>query len=400
MQGDKRFRLGRYWLDHTPGSPNFYRFWYDAGSGEIRKRTLKTRDHEEAKIVLAAVVLTEGSGRSEQPEAVRLVTVLNRYWVEHSDKTRSRTAARTAGGRLLDFVGADARVGDFRRLKQREFIAALRAEDLAVGTISRIMSFFNAAFRHATAEDDDGKALLMQAPQVIYSERAVAEALQVAEPEARNWHPDLDMIAQFLNGLADDEEPLRRFAILKLAFACRSEAALEAGPFQLDRRYRLLKLNPEGRRQTKKHRPTLPVPAGLWHVLTEEWVGETFVGAPAKLQMRWLTARERIGLPADMIPNSLRHFMATELRHAHLRYGVERVPEDEREMWMGHRKSNVHNSYGEFEPDFLGIAKRAVEAILDALNAKLNQPIYRQVSAKRLDKISPENHVSRYTSKR
>lgn len=393
------FQLGKYWIDRVPGSANFYRFWYDAGAGEVRKRTLKTPDFEAAKIELAAIILQEGTGRAEEPNAVSFAAVMQRYYVEHSDATRSRAAAHAAGKRLNDFLGPNAKVGTFRFPKQREFMAAMLAEGLAVGSISRIMTSIKAALSHATGDDDEGNALLYRAPKIIYSEKDVAAALNVAEPEPRNWHPDLDMIAAFLNGLTDEEEPLRRFAILKLAFACRSEAALEAGPFQLDKRYRLLRLNPEGRRQTKKHRPTLPVPAGLWHVLTEEWTGETFVGAPAKLQPRWLTARERIGLPPEMIPNSLRHFMATELRHAHLRYGVERVPEDEREMWMGHRKASVHNSYGAFEPDYLGTAKRAVEAILDTLNARLSRPIYRKVSAKRLDKISPENRNSRYTAK-
>lgn len=398
MRGKGLFQIGRYWIDYVPGSPRLYRFWYEPGTGEVRRRTLKTEDLESAKIALAAIVLSEGSGQPEQPGAVLLSVVMEKYCTEHADATRSGTAARTAAARMLAFLGAEAKVGDFRPGKQREFMAGMLAEGLAVGTISRTMTFVNSAFNHAADDDEDGDALLIRAPRVIYSERAVADALQVAEPVPRNWHPDLDMIATFINGLMEDEEALRRFAILKLAFACRSEAALEAGPFQLERRYRLLRLNPEGRRQTKKHRPTLPVPAQLWPILTEQWIGETFVGAPFKLQMRWFTARKRIGLPAEMIPNSLRHFMATELRHAHLRYGVERVPEDEREMWMGHRKSSVHNTYGDFEPDYLLTAKRAVEAILDALNLRLKTPLYRQNALKSVVRKNRTTRISRYTA--
>jgi hypothetical protein len=382
-RGTGLFQLGNYWIDPVPGSPNFYRFWYDRGSGEVRKRTLKTPDFEDAKIELAAIVLSEGSDRPEQPGDVQLVTILHHYWTNHSDKGRSRTAARLAGERLLDFLGPNATVGEFRRGKQRAFMESLRSKGLSVGTISRQMTLIQAALKFATADDDDGEGMLARAPTVIYSEKAVAEALKLPEPVPQNWHPNLDMIAAFLNGLTDQEEVLRRFTIFKLAFACRSEAAIEAGPFSLDRRYKLLSLNPTGRRQTKKHRPTLPVPANLWPVLTEEWTGETFIGTRYKLQNRWQFARDRIDLPPEFIPNSLRHFMATELRHAHLRYGVDRVPEDEREMWMGHRKGNIHNSYGAFEPDYLLSARLAVEAILDALNEKLVRAVFRQATVLR-----------------
>lgn len=391
------FRLGKYWIGSVPGSPNKYRFWYDERTGEVRRRTLKTPDFEDAKIVLAAVVIAEGSGKPEQPESVMIATVMERYYAGHSDFTRSRTGARLAGKMLLDFLGSDATVNMFRAGKQRAFMKTLLDNGYAVESISSFMTLINAAFNRAKKEDDEGNTLLVHAPKLFYSKKAVAAELGVAEPEPKNWHPDLDMIAKFLNGLLPEEEDLRRFAILKLAFACRSEAAFEAGPFQLDRRYRLLRLNPEGRRQTKKHRPTLPVPANLWPVLTEDWTGETFVGAHYKLQPKWSAARERMELPEEMIPNSLRHFMATELRHAHLRYAVERVPEDEREMWMGHRRASVHNSYGAFEPGYLGTAKRAVEAILDALNAKLKQSIFRQNTLKSAIRKARDTTISRYT---
>lgn len=397
MRGTGLFKFGRYWVDRIPGSPNLYRFWYDPRTGEVIRRTLKTANLEQAKNAVGALVLSEGSGQPEQPESVMISVVMQRYYVEHIDHTRSRFQAHQAGDKLMSFLGAQATVGEFRAGKQLQFMRSLLGEGYAVATIARMMSAINAAFNHAKREDADGRELLLRAPRLTYSDRAVAAALGVAEPTPKNWHPDLDMIATFLNGLTPEEETLRRFAIIKLAFACRSEAAFEAGPFQLDRRYRLLKLNPEGRRQTKKHRPTLPVPAQLWPVLTEEWTGETFVGASSKLQMRWFAARERIGLPKEMIPNSLRHFMATELRHAHLRYGVPRVPADECEMWLGHRRQSVHNSYGAFEPDYLATAKRAVEAILDALNARLNQPVFRQLSRKSTRKQSLQVPISRYT---
>ena len=84
----------------------------------------------------------------------------------------------------------------------------LRNEGRSVGTVCNYMTLINAALNMATGEDeDDGDALLVRAPKLIYSIRDVAATLNEAEPAPRNWHPDLDMIAVFLNGLLPKEEP-------------------------------------------------------------------------------------------------------------------------------------------------------------------------------------------------
>lgn len=404
MPEQQRFTLGRYWIDTVAGSDNLYRFWYDAGTGEVRRRSLKTRDLEAAKIALAAHVLTEGSGKAEDGSTILLAAVFSRYWKGHSDKKRSKWTARLAGRKILDHFGDTAKVNVLTKGGQIAFIKARRAEGYAIATIASWLSLTHAALNYAASDQQGEKGedippLLLRAPTMIYSTEGVAAALDEPPPDKRNWHPTLDQIAVLMNAFTPQEEWLKRFAIIKLAFASRSEAACEVGPFCLDRRYRLLHLNPPGRRQTKKHRPSLPVPAPLWPYLSEAWAdGAIYAqrgkgrprkpGNKAQVSNEWRAVLKRAGLPKEMIPNSLRHFMATELRHAHLRYGVDRVPADEREMWMGHRRMSVHDGYGTFEPDYLASAKTAVEAILLALDAKLEQPMFRQFSAKKGDSLA------------
>lgn len=385
MPKEPAARLGRYWIDKVSGSANWYRFWYDAGSGETRRRSLGTASLELAELELAAILLKEGAGRPVEPKDAALVTVLHRYWEEHSDKLRSKAQARCAGRYLLEFMGSDARVGAFTRKRQVEFLHDLHARGFTSSYISRLMSSIQAALNRAVAaDDDDGSGLLIRAPKIIYQPKAVAEVLNVPEPEGRLWHADLAMIARFLDALTDEEEFLRRWVIMLVGFCCRPEAALEATPYQLDRRYQLIQLNPHGRRQTKKYRPTIPVAGSLWPLL-EEWSaserlsGFTFKNYPSK---QWETARVRAELPEEFTPRAIRHFMATELRHAHRRYGVPRVPLDEREMFMGHRRAKTNDMYGAFEPDYLDAAKTAVDAVLQALNAACKKPFLRQVSAK------------------
>lgn len=389
MSKDPPFRLGRYWIDRVAGSANWYRFWYDAGAGETRRRSLGTADIELAKVKLAAHVIKEGSGQPVEPKDALLIAVFNHYWEERSDKLRSKAQARCAGRYLLEFLGNDARVGAFSRKRQVQFLQALHARGFKASYISRLMSSVQAALNSAVAKDeDDDLGLLTRAHKIIYQPKAVAEVLNVPEPEARRWQTDLGMIATFLDALTPEEEFLRRWVIMLVGFCCRPEAALEASPYQLDRRHQLVHLNPQGRRQTKKYRPTIPVADALWSLL-EEWStserlsGYTLKNYPSK---QWDTARTRANLPPEFTPRAIRHFMATELRHAHRRHGVPRVPLDEREMFMGHRRANTNDMYGVYEPDYLDAAKTAVDAVLRALDAACAKPFLRQVSAKRVKK--------------
>lgn len=383
------FKLGKYWIDRVNGSSNWYRFWYDSGSGEIRRRSLKTEDLEAAKIELAAIVLTEGSGKTEDPDNVALITVLTKYYEEHGDQRRSGKVARTAGMHLLNFLGNTAKVGELTKVRQREFFRSMAQAGYKARSIGSYMIMIQAAVNYATKEGDDGSSpVLSRAPKIICSGNKIAEITGLPAPAPRNWSPSLDIIANLINGLKDSEDWLRRFIIIKLAFACRNEAAQDLGPGMLDHGNQLANLNPPGRIQTKKYRPTLPVPEPLWPVLTSDaWSdAATFVhvdGMPVRpVHDTWRRVRERNKLPRQLIPHSLRHFIATELRHAHLRYGVPRVPADEREMWLGHRRPGIHDDYGIFEPDFLEAAKKAVGAILLALDAKLARPFFRQTTAK------------------
>ena len=388
------FRIGRYWLDRVAGSGNYYRFWYDPGSGEVRRRSLKTRDVEVAKVALAAHVLKEGDGTAREPADVTLISVLTRYWEDHSDRRPNPRAARRAGDLLLDFLGDDAaRVSALTRTRQRDFMAWLRAEHgHSVAYISRVQSIIAAALNRAVAEDDeDEQALLTRTPRIIVQPRAVAEILDAPEPAPANWHPEIGMLARFLDAIEPAESTrLERFTILTLIFG-RPEAVRELTPFQIDERYRLVHLNAPDRRQTKKHRATLPMPDLIWPVLLTWRDADTIVHTTRiirregrdvvvkkpvhVLRKPWAATRTAAGLPVDFVPKSLRHMLATELRR-------RRVPKEEREMWQGHRRESTNDRYGRFDPDFLSAAKTAVNDLLAEVDSERKRPIFRQVSAK------------------
>lgn len=380
----EKFRLGRYWLDQVDGSRNWYRFWYDAGAEEVRRRSLKTADFEGAKIQLAALVLKEGEGRAQNPGDVALLTVFTRYWEERSDHRPNPSAARRAGSLCLDFLGDNAAsVGALTKTNQQAFIKWLRTEHgHAVGYISRVQSIINAALRRYVAEDDeDDGALLTRAPRIIYGKPIIAEILDAPEPVPDNWHPTFEQLAAFIETIPVEEETrILRFVLMMVAFAGRPEAVKEAASFQLDTRYRILDFNAPGRRQSKKHRPALPVPELLWPDL-EAWSREAdhFVHKNTRpvrvLRKPWYAIQRAAGLPAEFRPKSLRHFMGTELRR-------RQVPREQREIWMGHRRPSTNDQYGIFDSAFLNCAKSAANDVLAELAESCDRPLFRQIPAK------------------
>lgn len=358
------FQLGRYWIATVHGSSCFYRFWYDAGTREVSRRSLKTDNFEEAKIRLAAIVLKEGEATPRQAGDVTLISVFNRYWTEHSDRRPNPSGARRAGVLLLDFLGDNAaKVGILTKAKQREFIAHLYRDGLSVAYISRIQAIIQAALKRAVADEDE-VGMLLRAPKVITTCQEIAAILDAPEPSPDNWHPTLDQIAAFTDAAVSNA--VLDYAVLTLAFAGRPNAVLELRPEQFDERNGLLAFNQAGRRQTKKYRPTLPVPPRLLPHLR-------FIDGPTRKP--WQETRLRAGLPTQFRPKSLRHFMATEMRK-------RGVPREQREEWMGHRRHSTNDIYGTFAPDYLAAARDCADAVLSELEALAKLSIFRQVHSK------------------
>ena len=129
----------------------------------------------------------------------------------------------------------------------------------------------------------------------------------------------------------------------------------------------IVALNPAGRRQTKKHRPTIKLAPTLGAALRPhtglapyvQWNGK----GVASVRTAWRLARQRAGLPPDFIPKVLRHTMATRLREAS-------VPDWEAAAWMGHRVLRTTERYARHRPDFMAAAAAVTESTFGEL-AKL-----------------------------
>ena len=145
----------------------------------------------------------------------------------------------------------------------------------------------------------------------------------------------------------------------------RPDAVLDLSPAQVDIKRRLIKLNPDGRNQTKKYRPVVPISDTLlpW---VEQCEGTHYVlynGKPvASVKKSFGQAAAGAGLK-EVSPYCLRHTMATELR-------ARGVSEWEAMGMLGHKSpARTTERYAKFRPDYLSGAARAIDAYFTDLRA-------------------------------
>ncbi|KMS58701.1 hypothetical protein V473_02635 [Sphingobium cupriresistens LL01] len=189
--------------------------------------------------------------------------------------------------------------------------------------------------------------------------------------------------------------PLRRYIIAAICTVARPDAILdinvtpERGQWMPEAG--LFDLNPAGRLQTNKRRPTLPVAPLLrnWLDATDEWfvcqerqefdqkqqINVIEQIAVKSVRSAWDTAREALRIPAGRGPKYLRHSMATILAN-------RGVPPDEISMVLGHRVlDQTTESYVIYDPGYLKGFRQGLDDVLadlmkmagTALHAKLAQ---------------------------
>lgn len=341
------WEFGEQWVTDRPNTANLYRAWYDAAARKVRYASLNTADLEDAKRQLAAFVLKHDAMPKLAPAGVELEAVLERYYLQHGIDTAAARSAKAAIGMWKRHFGSGALVSDVTLGTCKAMIARWRREGRSDGTIGRYLGVGRAAFSRAVKAEE-----LTYAPPVP-TVNSGAEYSHVATT---------DQMAGFLNAI---ERPhLSLYCLIRIGTGCRDDAARELGPAQVDLTRGVIALNPDGRAQTKKRRPTLKLVPTLAQALQEAGEADPYVSLHGKRQAEiravWHATRERAKLPAHFIPKIIRHTMATHLR-------TEGVPEWEAQGWLGHRAAGTSERYAKFRPEFMAASAAATEGYFTTL---------------------------------
>jgi integrase len=433
MSIEKLFEFGGMWIGRVSGSEQLYRFWYDNRNGEVRRRSLKTKNIEEAKKRLAETVVNDAPTEADDPEKVPLVFVLTHSLEGHADSRPSAHVAKRACELVMQFLERQCGFVDnvntlqFSIIYQVEFAKWCAKEFLhSHAYVSRILSVVAAACRYAaktklikSASGELRQArLLRYVPEISYNTKWVADIRQVAEPRPRDYVPSFEELASLLD--TECGELLRRYDIIALNTWARPEAIVDLNVGQqVDFENELLDLNPPNRRQNKKQRPIIRLTANLRGWL-EHWAEdrplsydkksddgklERIAARHLKAQFarrstRWmlrqtgftqgeigqllnlsrkgnsaelnkaLESAERKGIQR-ITRYTLRHFMARRVRGL----AETNVGREQRSMWLGHCKRDATSWYETHDIEFLRECFQATTLVIEKLDRLMQREL-------------------------
>jgi hypothetical protein len=215
-----RFELGGYYLERP--HPEHLGFWYacryDPGARQVRRRSLKTTDFEEAKIRLAALVAcapsnTNGVG-PPGPDQVLSVAALKAYLDERGSHIASEYAAERAVELFTDYLTSiskiEAPVAFWTPAQQLELAKwCVEEHRHSAGYIERLFNVMRSAFNDACVTkirlDAVGNkvetALMSHAPRIAWKREAIATELKIPARRPRPTTLSVEQMAAVLDSL-------------------------------------------------------------------------------------------------------------------------------------------------------------------------------------------------------
>ena len=330
-----RFQIGEFWLEKRPNG-NYYATWFDTDSRQTGRRSLRTKSLEVAKERLAEHHISSRTLQTESLDSVLFAEILGRYYENHARHIVSEEQARIAIRKLIEFMPG-ATVAEFNLSAQERFIKSHRAAGLSNGYISRILMVARAALTYGYKHE-----WLVSAPFVTTAGKG-GKRTRVTTPTE---------MAALIGEIRS--RALARWIVLAVSTAARPAAILELKWSEVDLHNGLIHLNPEGREQTNKYRPTVPVCETLRSFLATQNESEFVIGNEIKsVKSQIRLAAKRAGLD-KFSAYSIRHHMGMEMRKRN-------VPAWDVAGMLGHKVAGITEVYAQYNPEYLHVAAKAID---------------------------------------
>lgn len=443
--GAEIYRRGKYWLawderaDGSRRSPYLTIFWYDSGAGRVRSASTRTAEKEAAIDALDRRYLADNDeapafchacGRPiARAASYLLADAIGDYRLEHGDQVQSADSVVARLKRVADFLAAgDAHAlqpsGDPLDALQLRFGARTSCADAATKPFAEALRGW---LKRQPAEwrRKDGSVAVSRplAPSTVEEsitqlcavlnhavDRGRSDARPTFRPiprkrvsQPRRVRIDVPTIARMVAYAAEPGKrrgSLHAFLVASICTIARPDAIVDINVAPDRGQWwpgsATLALNQNGRSQTKKYRPVLPVLPllGEWLALTladwrslpeDERAGAGFLvnyygRAVQDVDSAWGTMLSALGLPREREwqPYVLRHSLATIARNR----GASKW---DLEGFMGHRAPGQTEVYaiGEFVS-----VEAALQSIIDEIGKLAPGCLHRRSTGARLSVIS------------
>lgn len=352
-QNERVFQIGDYWLSKQSRSDAWCRTWFDTKARQTKRASLRTADLDEAKQKLTDwFVLQQTKPEPESTKEVLLAEVFARFYEQHAKQLRSAVDAQRSLRYWLEFHGEATIHEAANQSQQEKFRDWLVTEKrLSLSSVRRALLVGKSALNWAYKRGD-----IEQVPYIVL--------VKPPRPDPKGRPLEIAEVAKLFK--AAHQPHMRVLIAFMLGTAARTGAVLELGLHQIDLSNRLIELNPKGREQTLKYRPTVKLPEQLApYIRHRQSACEHpnliyFRGAPVKsIKTSWRKLRDRAGLDGDVQTYSFRHTIARWLR-------MQGVPAWEVASQLGHKAPDYTTTeiYAPFDPAYLSKATAAIDNFL------------------------------------
>ncbi len=364
------YQRGPYKLYARPGR-NLEIIWYDDARKRERSLSAGTSDYEQGVIALDRLYLEQQGGKFcptcgqelEGEHAPLLADVIADYLVLSEGKAGHKRSAKNRLGHVVDYIAAkdpavrvpqvnEAWVEGFRKWLLERPVLSPKGKRLRDRSLSHV----------------EGCVLqLAAAINSLPNQKANFARANLREVSSTpRYRASIETIAamfRFALERPDERRTLLRYLRAAVATWARPDALLDLTDKQWFPEAGVIDLNPQGRRQTKKYRPTVPA-ARQFRPQLDGFTGSYL--PVVTLRHAWDPMRRKLGLPGEgqAGPKLIRRSMAT---HARKRMGEQNWAQGE--MMLGHRKASTSDIYALPDPANLGLALAVTEQIIDEIEA-------------------------------
>lgn len=402
QESDALYSRGKYRLtwdrraDGTLRTPFLQVAWYDQQARRYRSRSTGTEDMQAAEEALDRLFLERERGQAVCPTCNRplddargfpVTQAISSYLIECSDRS-SIQSIRPRLAHVIDYLFASGREALACEDVDRPFIEAfrkwsaaqpviegtksLKVRDRSPGTteasVRSLAAAINAAHRRKDTPYPAGFTALApssvsRTPQYRATVKQLAAmfryCLEPQPPEGEVWS------VKMRDRQIQHRASLLAFLRVSVATWARPDAAhdLSTDPKrdQWISAAKVIQLNPRGRRQTKKYRPSVPAARQLVPVLDR---AAGFVVPVKSVRKAFEAMQDELGLPRER-ETGLKLIRRSVAQLCRQRIGEERWTQGE--MMLGHRKASTSDLYALFDPANLGVALAATEALIDEI---------------------------------
>jgi integrase len=362
-QEQRLYTVGPFWLARREQSPFFQIRWYDERAKVTRSKSSRCRTLDDAIPAILAHHEAWRAKQRQEPDEALAVALFLQFWNERG-ATRRNAATVASSLRIFsafldaDGVGMGVAVADLNKDLFERFIAwRTKPHSYEIEWLGKVCAHSsNGVSGEAIQRNlDDVRAALNYAvgKQLPWAPKVPAVALEMRSPP-RDVTLTIDQLGAIVAYASYDIEALR-WVLGMIATAARPDAALKWNIAKQWNGEPNFDTHPTGEPKTKKRNAVVPIIPEF-----KPWL-EAWKEAPHKTvrsrKTWWRTMRAALDLPENIVPKTIRHTIATQLRS-------RGVPMDEISGLLGHTgQHRITAGYAKYDPNHLPHAKQALSTI-------------------------------------